>query len=269
MTEQKKHVRVSKKGKKFVAGNKKQNPWKVVAAPGEAMIFKKYIAFMSDIRDDANFLFTSNGIEALEMSHDNVSMYKIHIKPTRAIGKVNLSSPIKKNIDIKALKSAYSSIGAKDNIKLLSNAKEEVILITNSNGKNTTIPQTAPKKSNLKEPSLDFKYKFKVSGKEFMKALKEISKATKEVTIFGSVSGISLNSKDSKVRIALGEKIKGDELQFSTYVINRFKPLYHILPLYNNVEVSFSKDYPIEILLNNEIADVKLIFAPKFDKNEK
>lgn len=262
MSKQNIHTRTSKKGKKFVAGSIK------LAHIKDITKFKRFVKFMRVLCNEAYFYFSKDGIKSVQMSDSNVSMYVLHIKTGAILNRVPLNKTIKVGINLHLFDDILKGVKHKEEVEVFLE-QDQIKVVNLTRGYSHTIETKDADKVPKLPQKLQFNYVFQVSAENFKDALNEANKRSESFKLFGSKEKpkMVVETETGNFSRPLGKKLQGDELQICKYSVEYMRVLNPLLPFFKNVKISFAKDYPLQVVMRSNIANLKYILAPRIEND--
>jgi hypothetical protein len=272
MTKQKPHVRISKKGKKFIAGQKKFKKFTFIYTK-EIKILKSLFKTLSQQLLSINVQVSPYGTVMWSMDPANVSMFKVY--PSIGFAGFRAAKKARFMFNVPTLWERIRDTDNSDALRI--DIFSSIMRVQNiTKGSTHTMPlMEYSEPSQIDQPkNLNFGSKLVISPKEFKRIVSEIAKVSEVLILYSDAKKsrvMSSEDDDSDFISALDTQFnKTEGKQKSKYSISYLKSLYAILPITKEIIVEFSSDSVLRltfesIISNRQSMRVKYLLAPRVD----
>lgn len=234
------------------------------------VLFKKSMEIISDLVIEGTFVFKLDHVELVALNSNNVVMVIFKLLSTN-FKEYNIDSETKITLNLEHFRDVLKSCDDKSPLVLdISNESKLKIISDGKNKKQFELSLIEFNDDNLqKVPSLGFPVKMVVSSSNFTSAINDLGFLEEGVsfklkdkifTIEGKTNTMS-GKIDFKENISIEDDGKEHNCRYSMDYLKRFTKAEKLV---NNVELSFSDDFPLKI--EYKIIDTLLlgfILAPR------
>jgi len=242
----------------------------------EPTYLKESISIISELVNEARFKVTKDAIELIAMDPANVAMVIFKLLSS-AFTEYDVKEDVEIAINLGNLKQIIKRAGSDDmlSLELTSDNKLQITL----KGKSTrtfSIPIIELEEKEQKIPELNFDVSINLPSPVLDSAVEDVDIVAESVSFIGEKEKFTVSAEGdlskAKVEIEKGDDIKieakGTDPVKSKYSIEYLKKMITAGKIADNVDVNFSKDYPLK--LEYKVVDkvqLAFILAPRVEND--
>jgi proliferating cell nuclear antigen len=239
----------------------------------ETKLIKEPITIISDLVTEAKFKIGKNGIEMIAMDPANVAMVIFRLLSS-AFVEYSVKEETEIALNLNNFKQVLRRVKGSDNLTLEVTDSKLKLVLSGATVRTFFLPLIDQQEKDHKEPDLKFKTTIKCPSSMINDAIEDVEIVAESVTFqseekkflvsaSGDTGKATVDIKaDEGVVIDTSEKVK------SKYSIEYLKKMIQGSKISSNVQVQFSKDYPLK-LEYKELDKIQMAFilAPRIEND--
>lgn len=240
----------------------------------ETKLIKEPVTIINDLVNEARFKVKKDSMELIAMDPANVAMVVFRLLSSSFI-EYTVKEETVLGLNLNDFKQVLRRIKANDNLVLEVSENKLKLTLQGNSVRTFFLPLIDLDEREQKIPELKFKAQVKCPSTMLNDAIEDVEIISESVSFQSDdkkfVISASGDSKKANIEIKSDENvaIKSEEKVKSKYSIEYLKKMIQASKISNNVEISFSKDYPLK-LEYKEIDKIQMIFilAPRIEEND-
>ncbi|GIU69423.1 MAG: DNA polymerase III sliding clamp [Candidatus Woesearchaeota archaeon] len=237
----------------------------------ETKLIKEPITIINDLVNEARFKIKKDSIEMIAMDPANVAMVVFRLLGS-AFVEYSVKEDVSIGINLTDFKQVLRRVKANDNLMLELIDNKLKITLQGASVRTFFLPLIELDEKEQKVPELKFKATVRCPSGILNDAIEDVEIVAESVSFQAEdkkfIIAASGDSKKASVEIKPDEfiSIKTEEKTKSKYSIEYLKKMIQASKISSNVEILFSKDYPLK-LEYKEIDKIQMIFilAPRME----
>lgn len=236
----------------------------------EPKLLKDSISIISDLVTETEFLVTKEKFELIAMDPANVSMVIFRMKSS-LFAEYEVPEDTKIAINLANFKQVLRRTKSSDVLTLEKDKNKLKIVMKGKNKRSFSLPLINLEEREQKIPDLNSKTKITMPSNVFNDAIEDVDIIGESVLLISDDSKLTVSAKGDLTKAEVFLQ-KDDEVQIKTegeqrgkYSIEYLKRMIAASKLVDEVNISFSTEYPLTLEYKKEDLELTFILAPRVD----